>query len=456
MTIQSAPGAAKDWGSASQVAAVLRQGSVDGKEGAAGRNVAVPGAIRPRIAYLINQYPLVSHSFIRREILALEQRGTDVLRISLRGWTADLVDAGDLRERDRTHYVLRGGFPALLAATLRQILVSPLGFLRAVRFAVRMSRGAAKPLPFHLVYLAEACWVVPHLKARRIDHLHAHFGTNSAEVAMLARALCGVPYSFTVHGIAELDRPDAIGLAEKIRHATFVVAVSSFGRAQLYRWTELSQWDKVKVVHCGLEPQFHQVPAMPLPSKARLVCVARLSSEKGQLLLIRAAAILRRQNVDFELVLAGDGDLREPIEAEIALLGIADRVRITGWVSSEQVRSEIQAATAMVLPSFAEGLPVVIMEAMALRRPVLSTYVSGIPELVVPGETGWLFPAGSVTGLAEAIKACLATPVEDLERMGNKARERVLQRHDVDREAGRLLGYVQEAMTSGERRKADA
>ncbi len=398
-----------------------------------------------RVAYLVNQYPMVSHSFVRREIRALERLGFDVLRISIRGWGEEVVDPEDHAERIRTRYVLKGGLLPLLAAVARQGLRSPLRLAQAVSLAIKMGWRAYKPLPFHLVYCAEACWIVPLLQTYGACHIHAHFGTNSAEVAMLVNVLCGIPYSFTVHGIAELDRPDAIGLGEKIRRAAFVVAVSSFCRAQLWRWTAPACWEKIKVVHCGLEPAFHQVPLIPVPSDPRLVCVARLSGEKGQLLLVRAAAVLHREGLDFELVLAGDGELRGPIEAEIERHGLGRKVRITGWLSSDQVRNEILAARALVLPSFAEGLPVVLMEAMALRRPVLTTYIAGIPELVKDGENGWLVPAASEAPLVEAMRACLSLPPSRLEEMGRSARERVLRRHDVDMEAGQLARYFRES-----------
>jgi glycosyltransferase involved in cell wall biosynthesis len=204
------------------------------------------------------------------------------------------------------------------------------------------------------------------------------------------------------------------------------------------RWSGHEDWAKIEVVHCGLEQAFHQVPEVAAGPGRRPVCVGRLSAQKGQLLLIEAAARLARQGIGFELVLAGDGEMREPIERLVSHYGLADRVRITGWISSARVRDELQAARALVLPSFAEGLPVVIMEAMALRRAVLTTCIAGIPELVTPGETGWLIPAGSVAELVEAMKACLGASPEQLASMGRTARERVLDRHDIDREAARL------------------
>ena len=390
------------------------------------------------IAYFVNQYPGISHSFIRREILALERQGFAVQRIALRGWDHVLVDAADLQERTRTRYVLQGGLLPLLLALFGALLRSPGRFLSAFALALRMARHAARPLPNHLGYLAEACRILPWLRASGALHVHAHFGTNSAEVVMLANALGGPAYSFTVHGPEEFDQPQFIGLGEKIRRAAFVVAVSSYGRSQLYRWIAHAQWPKVNVVHCGLEAAFHEVAPVPPPAAPRLVCVGRLCEQKGQLLLIEAASRLAGKGIAFELVLAGDGEMRHEIEKLITQYDLSLQIRITGWISSAQVREEILAARALVLPSFAEGLPVVIMEAMALRRPVLTTYVAGIPELVRPGENGWLFPAGDVDGLVLAIEDFLSRTPADLTVMGNAARLRVLARHTIDTEAARL------------------
>ncbi|BBV96714.1 MULTISPECIES: glycosyltransferase [Pseudomonas] len=394
-----------------------------------------------RIAYFINQYPKVSHSFIRREILALERQGVEVQRIALRGWDAELQDAEDTAEREKTRYVLRAGVKGLLRPTLQVLRAQPGRFFQALWLAMRLGLRADRAWPYHLVYLAEACQVLQWLQASEAKHVHAHFGTNSTEVVMLTNQLGGPAYSFTVHGPEEFDKPQFLHMGEKVRRAAFVAAVSSYGRSQLFRWVAHEHWPKVKVVHCGLERGFHEVAPVDVPSVPRLVCVGRLCEQKGQLLLLEAARQLAAQSIDFELVLAGDGEMRQQIEALIARHGLQQRVRITGWISSAQVREEILGARALVLPSFAEGLPVVIMEAMALRRPVLTTYVAGIPELVRPGENGWLFPAGAVDELAEAMADCLCQPADVLQRMGEAAYQRVLQRHDIDTEAARLAAY---------------
>jgi glycosyltransferase involved in cell wall biosynthesis len=381
---------------------------------------------------------MVSHSFIRREILALERQGVEVLRIALRGWKEKALGAEDEAEQGRTMYVLQAGPLALISAMAGRFFSAPTQFLSAVMLAVRMSRRSERGLVFHLAYLAEACRLLPWLTSYGASHIHAHFGTNSAEVVMLAHELGGPSYSFTAHGSETVDNAQMLGLGEKIRRAAFVVAVCSFGRSQLFRWVEHPHWAKIRVVHCGIEKAFHDVPAVPLPAAPRIVCVGRLCNQKGQLLLIEATRRLADKGLRLDLVLAGDGEMRGAIDALIDEYGLRDQVRITGWIGGEQVRAEILAARALVLPSFSEGLPVVLMEAMALRRPVISTYVGGIPELVRPGENGWLVPAGSVDALVAAIEGLLACSDGHLADMGEAAYRRVLDRHSVDSEATKL------------------
>ncbi|HNZ56749.1 MAG TPA: glycosyltransferase [Methylophilaceae bacterium] len=393
-----------------------------------------------KISYFINQYPKVSHTFIRREILALERQGYDVQRIALRGWDGDAVDEADIRELRSTQYVLQHGLVLLLGAIFNEMVLNPVRFFLALKLAIKMGWKSERPLPYHLIYLAEACRILPWLKAHRSRHIHAHFGTNSTEVVMLAHELGGPKYSFTVHGPEEFDKPEFLGLGEKIRRSAFVVAISSYGRSQLFRWVERSHWHKVNVVHCGLEQSFYQNSSQPIVAREipQFVCVGRLCEQKGQLLLIEAMKVLADKGVDFELVLAGDGEMRTVIEILAMQYGLSSRIRITGWISSEQVRNEILAARALVLPSFAEGLPVVIMEAMAFRRPVLTTYVAGIPELVQHEKNGFLFEAGSVEAIAETIQKVLLTPDATLTQMTEFAYQQVIIRHDIDVEVNKL------------------
>jgi glycosyltransferase involved in cell wall biosynthesis len=398
-----------------------------------------------RVAYLINQYPKVSHSFIRREIRALERLGVAVMRISIRGWNEQLVDEDDLEERRRTRYVLRDGALALLLATLQTCMLRPVHLFRALVLELKMARRSDRPLLVHLVYLVEACRIFEWLKRENVTHLHAHFGTNSAEVAMLVGVLGGPPWSFTAHGPEEFDKAPALGLAEKIRQAAFVVAISSFGRGQLYRLVDHSYWPKIHVVRCGLDCKFlDAVSDQPPPSPRRLVCVGRICAQKGQLLLLEAARKLADQGVEFELVLAGDGEMRSVAEVFIDRHKLRSNVRITGWISNGQVRQEILAARALVLPSFAEGLPVVLMEAMALNRPVISTFVAGIPELV-GRENGWLVASGDVDALVGAIMNCMRLPAERIKQLGSAGRNQAALLHNIDAQVSTLIDLFKEA-----------
>jgi colanic acid/amylovoran biosynthesis glycosyltransferase len=390
------------------------------------------------IAYLVNQYPKVSHSFIRREILALERSGQKVRRFAMRGWDAQLVDQADIAERDVTTYLLRGGGWPLVRATLVWLISRPGGCFSAFRQTMRMVRRSDRSLLVHAITLFEACLMAVEAANAGVRHIHAHFGTNSAEVAMLVSLLTGIPYSFTVHGPDEFDKPEFIKLRDKVHHAKFVVAISDYCASQIFRWADLADWRKVKIVRCGLD-QDYMLDRPQEPSRPdRLVCVGRISTQKGHMLLVAAACKVVKGGRSLELVLVGDGELRPEVEAFVRSNGLERVVRITGWASGEEVRREILESRGLILTSFAEGLPVVIMEAMALGRVVLATHIAGIPELVRPGETGWLFRPGSVEAAAEAIQECISTPANLCHDMGERGRIIVGERHDLNREVAYL------------------
>ena len=391
-----------------------------------------------KLAYLVNLYPKASHSFIRREIRGLEELGFEVERVSVRPAGNDLVDTRDLDEAKRTHVLLRGS-GGVVWDTVVTAFRRPLRFVRALLRTIRSGLHSDRGLIRSFAYLAEAASLVRLARRFGFRHVHAHFGTNPPAVCALARALGGLTFSFTVHGPEEFDRPVPLKLGDKISQADFVVAISEYGRSQLYRWCDHEHWQKIHVVHCGVDALFLDVASPPIPDALRLVCVGRLCEQKGQLLLVEATArLIQQEGIDVELVLAGDGEMRGAIEKLVAAYRIEDRVRITGWIDNEEVRKEILDARALVLPSFAEGLPVVIMESLASRRPVISTYVAGIPELVVPGESGWLVPAGDVDALVRVMREALTAPRARLEAMGESGAERVRLRHDASREASKL------------------
>ena len=407
------------------------------------------------IAYLTPIYPSPSTTFIRREIAAIESRGLVIHRFAMRRFAGKLVDEGDLAEQRQTYFLLEAGVTALAAALFWTALTRPRRWATALAMAVKLGLRSERGLIRHLIYLAEACSLRQQLVMRGARHLHAHFASNAADISLLCHLLDGTSYSFTIHGPEDFDAPRPLGLREKIHHADFVAAVSQYARGQLYRWAALEDWSKIHVIHCGLDASFLPPVIVPIPDQPRLVNIGRLAEQKGQLLLVEAAARLRDQGVEFELVIIGDGPMRSAIERQIDRFDLRKQVRITGFLSNHAVRHELQAARALVLPSFAEGLPVVIMESLAWGRPVISTYVAGIPELVEHDINGWLIPAGAVEPLVDAMAEALAADPAKLEQMGRNGAAKVASRHDVHIEAEKLADLFLDAETGSNRRHRD-
>lgn len=402
-----------------------------------------------KVAYLTNQYPKVSHSFIRREIAGIEAKGIEVLRYALRPIDeSQLHDPADVAESKKTRAILDVGVGGLIGATSWAKLTRMGRYLKALGAAYRMGRRSEVGVVRHMIYLMEACVLTRWCERDGVDHVHVHFGTNPTAIAYLARLLGGPGYSFTVHGPEEFDHPQALSLGEKIEHSAFVVGVSSFGRSQLFRWCGHGHWSKINEIHCGVDDSFLSNGSGSDASN-RLVCIGRLCEQKGQLLLIEAAHRLHDEGIDFELVLVGDGELRDEIERLIALYGLNEKVTITGWQSGDEVIEHLKGGRTMVLPSFAEGLPVAIMEALALGRPVISTYIAGIPELLNRG-CGWVIPAGSIDDLVDAMRAALACEPDELARMGAAGARRVEHRHDASVEAAKLATLFESRGVSGE------
>lgn len=381
-----------------------------------------------RIAYLTNQYPSVSHTFIRREIRALEARGHTVLRLAIRPGP-HIADPADQEEAAHTLHCLALPKARLFLDMLHYKFTRHIRFLRTLAIAHKMHRSSERGLLRHAAYFFEAAALLRVVERERIEHVHVHFGTNAAAVARLMRHLGGPPYSMAIHGPDEFDAPIGLSLGPKMEDAAFTAAISHYGAAQLRRWIDPGHWDRIHVVRCTIGPEWRAEPPPLDPASQRFVCVGRLCPQKGQLLLLDAFAAALRAHPGARLTLVGDGEMRGAVEARIAALGLEKHVTITGWCGEAEVREHLASARAFVLASFAEGLPVVIMEALALARPVIATAITGIPELVRHGENGWLAIAGDTESLACAMREALEAAPADLEAMGAAGRARVLERH---------------------------
>ncbi len=396
-----------------------------------------------RIAYFTGWYPGISNTFIRREIEALERLGVDVTRYSMRSPPEEVVDPSDVAERAKTSYMVESGLAKLLLCFATTMLRQPLATSKILLLAAKVGWHSDRGLALHFFYVVEAAMLARWCRRDAIEHLHVHFGTAPAAIAMFAKLLSDVPYSFTAHGSEEFLKASLLSLDLKLQNAVFAVCVSSYGRSQLMLSTPPDQWRKVALVHCGVDSSFLEAPAAKPPLSPRFVCVGRLCKEKAQLVLVAAAKRLRKAGISCEIVFVGDGDMRAQVEIAIRDADLQDQITITGSVSGDRVKAHIMEARALILPSFAENMPVSIMEAMALGRPVISTYVGGIAELVQPGVTGWLVPASDEVALAEAMREALAMSIERLSDMGKTARAHVLEHHDVVKEAKKLIGLFE-------------
>jgi glycosyltransferase involved in cell wall biosynthesis len=325
-----------------------------------------------------------------------------------------------------------------LWALLLVAVTRPLHFIDALKVTVRMGRLSDRGILRHLAYLVEACTLLGILKQHNIQHVHVHFGTNVATVARLIKRCGGPGYSFTVHGPTEFDSAIGFDLSGKISDAAFVLAITDYCSAQLRRWCIPADWEKIHVVRCTVGDDFFDAFEPFDPQCRTFTCVGRLTPQKGQITLIDAFARLIKTGHDADLVFVGDGELRGAIEEKIKSAGLENHVTITGYVSESEVRRQLIASRVMVLPSFAEGLPMVIMEAFAVGRPVISTYIAGIPELVYPEQNGWLVPAGSTDRLVTALVEALKTPTERLGEMASAGRNRTFEQHRTVTEGERL------------------
>ena len=399
-----------------------------------------------RVAYVVSLFPKISETFILREMQALRARGADITVISLKSRRESLAHAGASEFEADTIYV-DGAIPAA-SAMARDLATRPLASGRAL---ARAAAGCAAIAPADMLkslpLVAVAARVGRLLRARRVDRVHAHWATYPALVAWAIRRLEGIPYSITAHA-HDIFAPNPI-LRHKILESDFAVTISEYNRRHLARVCGAEAARRVRVLHCGVplgEYAARETP--PPPGRVHLVSIGRLVDYKGFPTLIRAIALLRARGRDVTCEILGDGPLEPMLRLLLRDFGLADRVRLAGSRPMDEVRRAISAASAFALAcergrgGLMDGIPVVLMEAMALGVPVVSTRLSGIPELIEDGRTGLLVEPGDARAFADAIDAVTADRAL-AERLASAARRHVEEHFDVAKSAEALLALME-------------
>ncbi len=397
-----------------------------------------------RLAYLTTHYPALSHTFILREVAALRRLGLEVHTISLRRAAGEHLLCQENRDAGDSTYAIRPArVRGLLAAHVGALAHHPRSYLATLREALSRARPGARGRLWQIFYFGEAIMLWRHCAGLDVRHIHAHHGSAPADVALLAARFGGrakrgpSTWSLTLHGPNELRDVSSFSLAEKVRRADAVVCISHFARSQLMALVDDRHWAKLRVVHCGVIPSEYRHLSEPAPARAQVLCVGRLVPEKGHGVLLSAVARLVKEGHDVEAVLVGSGPLRARLEQLASDLAIADRVVFRGALAQDELRRCYASASLCCSSSFAEGVPVVLMEAMACGVPVIATAISGVRELVSDGDSGLLVTPGRVGELARAMAALLRSPPLG-ERLARGGRQRVSREFDVDRCAAEL------------------
>jgi colanic acid/amylovoran biosynthesis glycosyltransferase len=385
------------------------------------------------IGYLVSQYPTKSHTFIRREIDALRMHGLSIRVFSVRSAPLESGDSASFRAAlEETYYLLPPRFTTIAAAHSKALLRRPISYVRVLLLALRHRVPGLRAITWAIFYFAEAILLAHELERRGVRHLHNHFANSGATVGLLASRFLKIPWSLTLHGISETDYPAGYLLGSKIEAARFVVCASYFMRAQAMRVVAPEHWRKIMVVRCALNltaiPQTTRSRSAQLP--VRMICVSRLSPEKGHEGLLEAFATLRSRHVDAFLTIVGDGPELHRIRESVRAHHLCDHVSLLGALSEEEALLRIAHSDVLVLASFMEGLPIVLMEAMAMGLPVIAPRLAGIPELVIDEQHGLRFCPSDWKDLAEKMTR-LSTDPSLRAGLGQAARAKIEEEFDI-------------------------
>lgn len=406
------------------------------------------------VAYIMTHYPRLALTFIAGEIDELERQGARVFPISMNVPSSADLGTDAARERHRRTLCLKARPSRIVAAGLRTLGNHPFKFSRLALTAVKSAGLDIGLAARRLAHLSYATLVARHCRESGLNHLHAHFGLAPATIAWFACRILNFDaerrhtWSFTIHGFQDFINETEARLDLKAASASSVICVSDFTKSQLYRVTDFKYWKRFHVVRCGIDlAAFPARQPRPMRRIPRIVVLGRLSPEKGHGILIEAVEKLAREDIAVEVDIIGDGPFLDAIRNEEAVLGVENRIRHLGELLPDEVSRRLADADIFCMPSFSEGLPISIMEAMAVGVPVVSTWISGIPELALDGVTAVTVPPGNSDALAAAIKRLMADQAS-CDRLVVAAREAVERKHSREANAQELARLFRRLVTS--------
>lgn len=390
-----------------------------------------------RIAYLVSDYFAPSHTFVRREVAALRNLGAEILAFSIRPSKDPDNDVVSVLGRSPWEY---------LTSLIASATAHPRRFLATWQLAMGHRPPGLRAILWAQFHFVEALVFARVLSNVGATHLHVHFANSGATVGMLAADYLRVPWSLTLHGISETDFPAGLLLPSKIARAEFVACASYFMQAQAMRIVSPDQWYKFRIIRCGVDShRLGQMTTLQTRSgPPKLICVGRLSPEKGHLGLLEVIFQLRQRGNICSLSLIGDGPFRPEIERRVQDLDLCDIVSLEGFLDEADTLQAIASSDILILPSFMEGLPVVLIEALALGKPVLASRVAGIPELVEHGQSGLLFTPSDSEDLKDVLTRILANRTEWV-KLGAAGKAIVRREFDSMEIAKQLLDIFSEA-----------
>jgi colanic acid/amylovoran biosynthesis glycosyltransferase len=396
-----------------------------------------------KVAYVVSSLK-ISMTFVVNELEAHEKAGWQVLPL-VSCKPSSFENLSDVMVKWNRQAIHRPSILEQIVATLREIITHPLRFVKVLLWLITLLFRSPLEFVKALYELTVCCYFANKCRHFGAEHIHVHFASRSLSLGLMMGILTGLPVSCTVHAFDIFTRSPA-SLKMRLAKCKFIASISKFNIEYLRKICSSTIADLCHVVHCGIDPEkFSSVSRQP--ESGRIISVCRLSPKKGLDIAVRICAKLRDNNVKFQYEIVGDGPQRQNLEDLIERLDLADKVKLLGAMSNDPLTELFSRTSVFLMPCVKtadgdmDGIPVAMMEAMSCEVPVVSTNISGIPEIVEDGITGRLAPENDVDSLVQILTELLED-MDKIERFGKAGRERVIKDFSISENAKKLRELI--------------